>query len=164
LRCATRVANNTKVTLSIHTGPADDRKWSLSFALSWHGMAFLFLLAWRRHFAAGDDPPLIRRRPETFWLRVIPIPYSFLIHSLFFGPMGAYGRLCRAQSREAPLVGCEEGHFTRAPPANSPTLVLPALGNYQGYVVGLLVRAEFIDIINNRSDQERRALLTMSSQ
>ncbi len=58
-----------------------------SFALSWHGMAFLFLLVWRRHFAAGGDPPLIRRRPGD--LLALGHPYSlFIPYSL-----GRWGRM-----------------------------------------------------------------------
>jgi hypothetical protein len=43
-------------------------------------------------------------------------------------------------------------------------LVLPASGNYESNVVGLLLRTELLDVINNRSDHSGRGLLMMSSQ
>jgi len=69
----------------------------------------------------------------------------------------------------APTVGRNENAsmvFAAAtsPALVSPALVLLALGNYQGYVVGLLVRAELLKIVNKGSNQDRRRLLTMPSQ
>jgi len=42
--------------------------------------------------------------------------------------------------------------------------LLPALGNDQGHVVGLLVGAERFHITNDRSHQNWRSLLTMPPQ
>jgi len=47
------------------------------------------------------------------------------------------------------VFGSTASQTPRCLGANLPARVLPALGNYQGHVVGLLMGTELLDLANN---------------